>query len=470
MKSLNRPMFKRGGDVSSRNNGIVQGFEEERQPFAPENTDRVAGGSVLEDFRTAGLLTDVQKPQGLTPSDYLRIAAAGAQIMGAPPTGRSGVIGALQAASPALSGLGVDLAESSAQKNLTYQNQLQAQRDLMASGIVADKDADLQRELAALDKDTFEKILDTIDIAEKIILDPNSTEEEKQGARNDIALAAAKYTSPIVSKLDSLELLRFQEDAEDQAEEEGLVKDSPAYRKRVNELYEARKTKEGFKALGADFGYLGLAEGGRVGMDDGGKVKMAMSDPSPEAERGDTLDNLARKYFKKPLSKLSDDEVIELEELMDEMPLKLSDGGPTRAGSNEEKAAEDRMKMESDKFYIDEDGNLKRLPTKRPRQNTRAGMNEEIAADAARRRELNKQYGRAEGGAMTEAPQAPKDSPLTFEELRARLPMEVTDTVVRLLASSEAALLDFANIDTEQDIAVFNQKYNSDLQLPTQVA
>ena len=59
---------------------------------------------------------------------------------------------------------------------------------------------------------------------------------------------------------------------------------------------------------------------------------------------------------------------------------------------------------------------------------------------------------------------------LTFEELRARLPQEVSDGVVRLLASSEAALIDFANIDTEQDIALFNQKYNVDLQLPTQVA
>jgi len=26
MKSLNRPMFKRGGNVSARNNGIVSGF------------------------------------------------------------------------------------------------------------------------------------------------------------------------------------------------------------------------------------------------------------------------------------------------------------------------------------------------------------------------------------------------------------------------------------------------------------
>jgi hypothetical protein len=403
----------------------------------------------------------------LSTSDYLRIAAAGAQIMGAQPTGRSGFIGALQAASPALAGLGTDLATSASARQTDFQDQLAAQDALLAQGVLADREADLERELAALDKDTFQRVLDTVDEAEKIILDPNSDETAKQSARKDIAVALAKYTSPIVSKLDSLELLRFQEKAERQAASEGLEPGTAAYDQRVEELYNARKTKEGFTAIGLDLGYLGMAEGGRVGMDDGGKVKMAMSDPSPEAERSDMLDNLARKYFKKPLSKLSDDEVIELEEMMDEMPLKLSNGGSTRAGDNEEKAAEDRMKMESGKFYIDKDGNLKRLPTKKPRQNTRPGMNEEIAADAARRAELNKRYGRAEGGTMTEAP---KDSPLTFEELRARLPREVTDQVVRLLATSEAALLDFANIDTEQDIAIFNQKYNADLQLPTQVA
>ena len=42
--------------------------------------------------------------------------------------------------------------------------------------------------------------------------------------------------------------------------------------------------------------------------------------------------------------------------------------------------------------------------------------------------------------------------------------------VVRLLATSENALLDFANIQTQEDIAQFNQKYNTNLQLPTQVA
>jgi hypothetical protein len=59
---------------------------------------------------------------------------------------------------------------------------------------------------------------------------------------------------------------------------------------------------------------------------------------------------------------------------------------------------------------------------------------------------------------------------ITFQELRARLPREVSDAVVKLLATSEVALLDFANIATQEDMIKFNQKYNSDLQLPAQGA
>ena len=73
--------------------------------------------------------------------------------------------------------------------------------------------------------------------------------------------------------------------------------------------------------------------------------------------------------------------------------------------------------------------------------------------------------------APTEQGQTPKGSMgLTFQELRARLPLEVSDSVVRLIATSEEALLDFANLETQDDIALFNQKYQSDLQLPSQVA
>jgi hypothetical protein len=79
--------------------------------------------------------------------------------------------------------------------------------------------------------------------------------------------------------------------------------------------------------------------------------------------------------------------------------------------------------------------------------------------------------GLQEGGDPMIAQQTQSNSVgLTFEELRARLPQEVTDGVVRLLATSEAALLDFANLETQEDIAQFNQKYNTDLQLPAQVA
>ena len=77
--------------------------------------------------------------------------------------------------------------------------------------------------------------------------------------------------------------------------------------------------------------------------------------------------------------------------------------------------------------------------------------------------------GLQEGGQAMGMQGGDQSPELSFEELRARLPMEVTDQVVRLLATSEAALLDFANIDTQEDIAIFNQKYNVDLQLPVQV-
>ena len=57
---------------------------------------------------------------------------------------------------------------------------------------------------------------------------------------------------------------------------------------------------------------------------------------------------------------------------------------------------------------------------------------------------------------------------ISYEELRARLPQEVGDEIVRLLASSAEALEDFATIQTEQDIANFNKKYGVNLVLPAE--
>ena len=65
-----------------------------------------------------------------------------------------------------------------------------------------------------------------------------------------------------------------------------------------------------------------------------------------------------------------------------------------------------------------------------------------------------------------EAPASPVDTSLNFEELRTRLPKEITDDIVRLISTSEEALQDFAYIRTQGDINKFNIKYGVNLILP----
>jgi hypothetical protein len=55
---------------------------------------------------------------------------------------------------------------------------------------------------------------------------------------------------------------------------------------------------------------------------------------------------------------------------------------------------------------------------------------------------------------------------LSYSELRDRLPKEITDDIVQLVASSEEALQDFAYIRTQRDINDFNVKYGVNLILP----
>jgi len=57
---------------------------------------------------------------------------------------------------------------------------------------------------------------------------------------------------------------------------------------------------------------------------------------------------------------------------------------------------------------------------------------------------------------------------LSYEELRSRLPVEITDDIVKLLVSSAAALGDFAQIQTQQDVDNFNAKYGVNLVLPSE--
>jgi hypothetical protein len=79
------------------------------------------------------------------------------------------------------------------------------------------------------------------------------------------------------------------------------------------------------------------------------------------------------------------------------------------------------------------------------------------------------------GGAdMAQAPMSMPQEPMSmdqepkidFSTLRARLPQEIGDDVVKLIAASPEALEDFATIATQQDVDLFNQKYSVNLVLP----
>ena len=73
------------------------------------------------------------------------------------------------------------------------------------------------------------------------------------------------------------------------------------------------------------------------------------------------------------------------------------------------------------------------------------------------------------GGAdMSQMPEDQNAPKIDFDTLRARLPKEITDDIVRLIAASPEAFEDFAVIQTQQDVDLFNQKYNVELVLPAE--
>ena len=73
------------------------------------------------------------------------------------------------------------------------------------------------------------------------------------------------------------------------------------------------------------------------------------------------------------------------------------------------------------------------------------------------------------GDAIQSTPAMPEElGDISYEELRSRLPQEVSDEIIRLLANSAEALEDFATIQTEQVIANFNKKYGVNLVLPAE--
>ena len=60
------------------------------------------------------------------------------------------------------------------------------------------------------------------------------------------------------------------------------------------------------------------------------------------------------------------------------------------------------------------------------------------------------------------------DNPISYDQLRARLPAEITDDIVTLIANSAEALEDFAMISDQSQVDQFNKKYSVNLVLPAE--
>ena len=60
------------------------------------------------------------------------------------------------------------------------------------------------------------------------------------------------------------------------------------------------------------------------------------------------------------------------------------------------------------------------------------------------------------------------DNPISYDQLRARLPAEITDDIVTLISNSAEALEDFAMISDQSQVDQFNRKYSVNLVLPAE--
>jgi hypothetical protein len=89
---------------------------------------------------------------------------------------------------------------------------------------------------------------------------------------------------------------------------------------KADETMKAQRNLDGIapRFAGSIFDFTGMADGGRIGADEGGIMQMA-SAPDPMDTRNDMMQNLAIDNFGKPLKDLTEDEIIQIEEMMMEM-------------------------------------------------------------------------------------------------------------------------------------------------------
>ena len=341
---LRRPMF-RGGKVSSYGTGIASGLADGGRPGYKN------GRRVLDIYESVQEQIPEYNKQGLTTGDYLRIASAGLDILGAPAE-KGGILGgALTAASKPLSKLGVDLGSSMDAREAKGRERRDDLVKAVTAGEIELTGADIR---SRTKQDAVKGYLDQV---------------------YELKRAAAKGDSAKLAQIES----DYQNDFElfvvkgfDASDIFNVIKGDTVQEK-IFDL--AEQELEG----------LGIEE----------------SDPQYSQKIFEVARRIANEYAKSLQSS-------------------FAEGGPVA---------------------MTEDVNVM---TQTPAGMTDVNMSETEVVDP------------------TQA--APMQ--VSYDELRARLPKEIGDEIVTLLANSYEALADFASIATQADVDNFNSKYGVELVLP----
>jgi len=194
-----RPMFRRGGKVDGRGTGITSGLDKPRQNYAE--------GDIVDIYeKMQKRIPEPPKPS-LSLGDYLRIASAGAEILGAPGEG-GGISGALRSAARPLATLGTDLgtsldkrAASSEQSRDELVRALTAgQADITIEQMKQSVDEKAIARLEATYKPIIKEIDNKIAILEKA---PQQTEDTKK-AIDELNKQKAAQESELNVKIDRI--------------------------------------------------------------------------------------------------------------------------------------------------------------------------------------------------------------------------------------------------------------------------
>ena len=427
-KILRRPMF-RGGRVSSYGNGIASGLANggrvnyagggqigggaiygkpmgdrygfQEPTLEPQDRELTEYTDILETVRS-----NRPKRSKMSTSDYLRLASAGAEILGAPSEG-GGIGGLLATAAKPLSKLGTDLATSIDTRNAAEEEAITdiAGSIMKSRNYRPDRGFNIDRTVKLIQENTqkrqeLDAALASKEGMAKYIIDNNiiiTTTDEKQ---SDIEIEALRTKivnerEVVVSVLKDIlpkneNMTAFLKTAQAQllfssviaAEEERQTKSQSDPTFDTNALINAIN-RIGMKDGGLTTGY---ATGGLTETEEQIKLKQFVIENGRQPETDAEIDLVYGKGA-------SIDAMMEVKE-------------------------------------NNSSGNVE--------------MEEEIIDQSS----------------------SQSSAPLTYEELRVRLPKEITNDVVKLLSASDEALLEFSNIATQQDVDEFNVKYGVELVLP----